>query len=72
MAREKMAALLTESICVTPEEAVAALEASDWKVLDAAKLLQRERRAQARKPLQGQRDGGWLRGLFGLFMVATD
>ena len=45
MAREKLTELLTESICVTPEEATAALEANDWDVLEAAQLLQRERRA---------------------------
>ena len=45
MAREKLTELLTESICVTPEEATAALEARDWDVLEAAQLLQRERRA---------------------------
>ena len=32
MAREKLTELLTESICVTPEEATAALEARDWDV----------------------------------------
>lgn len=45
MAREKLTELLTESICVTPEEATAALEARDWDVLEAAQLLQREKRA---------------------------
>ena len=66
MAREKMTELLTESICVTPEEAVAALEAKDWDVLEAAQLLQRERRAQAKTERQRQPTRSMFARIFGL------
>ena len=56
MTRERMTEMLSETICVTAEEARAALEASEWKVLDAARLLER-RRARARKAERARRDG---------------
>ena len=75
MARDKMTEILAEAICVTPEEARAALEASGWRVPDAARLLQREQRARARKARterESRRDGGWLfRGL-GRCFAAVD
>ncbi len=43
MTREKMTEMLSETICVTMEEARDALEAREWNVLDAARLLQLER-----------------------------
>lgn len=66
MAREKMTELLTESICVTPEEAVAALEAKDWDVLEAAQLLQRERHALAKAAQQRQPTRSLFARMFGL------
>lgn len=66
MAREKLTELLTESICVTPEEAVAALEAKDWDVLEAAQLLQRERRAQVKTERQCQPTRGLFARMIGL------
>ena len=65
MAREKLTELLTESICVTPEEATAALEARDWDVLEAAQLLQRERRA-AKVQQRSQSTRSVLARMFGL------
>ena len=66
MAREKLTELLTESICVTPEEAVAALEAKDWDVLEAAQLLQRERRAHAKTDRQRKPTRGLFARMIGL------
>ena len=43
MTRERMTAMLSETLCVNAEEARTALEASAWKVMDAAQLLQRQR-----------------------------
>ena len=48
MTREKMTTMLCETLRTTPQAAEAALEASQWNVLDAARLLQREQ-ARARK-----------------------
>ncbi len=46
MARERMIELVSESICVSREAAQAALEAQNWDVLEAARLLQRQERAK--------------------------
>ena len=47
MTREAMTEMVSEAICVTEEEARAALEACDWRVLDAGEaLLMRRRRAE--------------------------
>ena len=43
MTRERMTEMLSETICVTREEARAALEAREWSLLDAGQLLLRER-----------------------------
>ena len=67
-----MTELLSESIHVTAEDAQAALEGSEWSLLDAAILLQREQRrrasiakaAQARPDERAQQPGKALRGLF--------
>ena len=71
MTRDKMTEILSETICVTREEARAALEAKDWKLLDAAQLLQQEdARAEAARAGQAGGDSGWrrignaVRGLF--------
>lgn len=48
MTRERKTEMLSETICVTVEEARAALEASEWRLLDAARLLERQS-ARARK-----------------------
>ena len=65
MAREKLTELLTESICVTPEEATAALEAKDWDVLEAAQLLQREKHTQAKTEQRSQPKRGLFARFFG-------
>lgn len=41
MTREAMTEMVSETICVTREEAQAALEACDWNVLDAGQMLLR-------------------------------
>ena len=47
MTREEMTEMVSETICVSGEEARAALEACDWNVLDAGQaLLQRRRRKE--------------------------
>ena len=60
MTRDRMTEMLSEAICVTREEARTALEAREWKVLDAARLLEQER-ARAKKAEAAEacrRDGG--------------
>ena len=72
MTKDRMTELLSESIHVTAEDAQAALEGSEWSLLDAAILLQREQRrrasiakaAQARPDERAQQPGKALRGLF--------
>ncbi len=44
MTREKMTEMVSETICVTREEARTALEACDWNVLDAGQALLQRRR----------------------------
>ncbi len=60
MAREKLAALLCETIGATAEEAEAALEARDWDVLKAAELLQRQRRMKRVAAARGDAPRGPL------------
>lgn len=48
MTRDNMTQMLSEAICVTPEDARTALEASEWNLRDAAQRLLHER-ACARK-----------------------
>lgn len=64
MTREKMTEILSETICVTPEDARAALEASDWNALDAAQRLQRARARAARAEAgrAAAHDDGWRIG----------
>ncbi len=64
MAREKLTKLLTESICVTTEEAAATLEAQDWDVLKAAQLLQREKQVKRIKVQRERTERGLFARLF--------
>ena len=69
MTREKMTQMLSETICVTEGQALAALEASGWKILDAADRLRRERaraaKAEREQALRARTFsiGGAVRGL---------
>lgn len=65
MAHEKLTALLTETICVTREEAEAALEAEDWNLLEAAQLLQQRQRAARKRESRKQPPRGMFARLFG-------
>lgn len=62
MTRDSMTEMLSETICVTTEEATAALEARDWDLLLAAQLLQQQKRAvntaRKREPVRG-----WFMGI---------
>lgn len=75
MTRESMTEMLSETICVTREEARAALEAREWDILEAGRLLQRE--ARARNATRGnapapRRARGWsFRGLIDHLATAT-
>ena len=72
MTREAMTEMLSETICVTHDEARAALEASEWRILDAAQKLQLDRRSAERAARMSRRDGGHtLRGLFRRFTAAA-
>lgn len=68
MTREKMTSMLSEALCVTREEATAALEARHWDVLDAARLLQRRARAmkikETRNCRRDRKAGFSIRGIF--------
>ena len=58
MARERMIELVSDNICVSRDEARAALEARNWDVLEAARLLQqqaRSKRVAAEKGTRGRR-----------------
>lgn len=46
MARDRMIELVSVNICVSKDEARAALEARNWDVLEAARLLQQQARAK--------------------------
>ena len=78
MTREKMTQMLSETICVTTEEAQAALEASEWRLLDAAKLAQRARSRAAKAEAEQARRaretsfGDAVRGLVARFIRARD
>lgn len=70
MTREGMTEMLSETICVTTEEARSALEARDWNVLEAALLLQeraRVRRAEAARVSRQGRGGSVVRDLISWF-----
>ena len=75
MTRESMTAMLSETICVTREEARAALEAREWDLLEAGRLLQREARARhaaLRGAPASRRERGWsFRGLINHLAAAT-
>ena len=61
MTQARMTEMLSQTICVTMEEAQAALEAKDWNVPEAARLLQREQ-SRARVAAKAvRRDSGWKR-----------
>jgi len=55
MARERMIELVSESICVSKAAAKAALEAQNWDVLEAARLLQRQERARKFETMRNRR-----------------
>ena len=65
MARDKLTNILSETLCVTAEEAAAALEARDWDVMKAAELLQREQRAKRIDAARTPSPRGLLARLFG-------
>ena len=73
MTREKMTQMLSETICVTAGEAQTALEASGWKILDAADRLRRERARAAKAEREQARRArafsivGAVRGLIARF-----
>lgn len=75
MTRESMTEMLSETICVTREEARAALEARDWDLLEAGRLLQRQARtkhAARRDAPPSRRERGWsFRGLIDHLAAAT-
>ena len=59
MTQARMTEMLSQTICVSPEAAQAALEARDWNVPEAARLLQREQ-SRARVAAKAvRRDSGW-------------
>ncbi len=59
MTQARMTEMLSQTICVSPEAAQAALEAMDWNVPEAARLLQREQ-SRARVAAKAvRRDSGW-------------
>ena len=61
MTQARMTEMLSQTLCVTPEAAQAALEAEDWRVPEAARLLQREQ-SRARVAAKAvRRDSGWKR-----------
>ena len=68
MTRESMTSMLSEALCVSREEATAALEARQWDVPEAARLLQRRARAMKIKAARGCRQdrkaGFSIRSLF--------
>lgn len=65
MAHEKLTRLLSESLCVTSDEATGALKAMDWDVLKAAELLQREQRMKRIAAARKAPARGWFARLFG-------
>ena len=73
MTRERITEMLSETICVTMEDAETALAANDWNVRDAARqlLMEKERAAKARAARARLRDGersiGGIRALIAGF-----
>ena len=70
MTREKIAEMLSETICVPMEQANAALEESGWNVHEAARRLLREQTrakkaevAEARRLENARTFGAAIRGL---------
>lgn len=60
MTRERMTAMLSETLCVNAEEARTALEASAWKVMEAAQLLQRQSaRTRKAEAAEARRASEW-------------
>ena len=68
MTRESMTSMLSKTLCVSREEATAALEARQWDVPEAARLLQRRARAmkiKATRDCRRNRKAGFsIRSLF--------
>lgn len=56
MARDKMIELVSECICVSRAAAKAALEAQNWDVLQAARLLQMQERARKVEAMRSRRE----------------
>lgn len=62
MARERMIELVSENICVSRAVAREALEAQNWNVLEAARLLQRQERARKVEAMRIRQDNRLQRG----------
>ena len=59
MTQARMTEMLSQTLCVTMEEAQTALEARDWNVREAARFLQREQ-SRARVAAKAARpESGW-------------
>lgn len=70
MTRNQMTQMLAETISVSSAEAGAALEARDWDVLQAARLLQRQAQAKritAARADRSPRRAGIVRDMVGWF-----
>lgn len=65
MTREKTTMMLSETLRISRDEAVAALEAQDWDVLLAAQLLQKKQRAEIAARRRSQPARGRLARFFG-------
>ena len=73
MTQIQMTEMLSTTLCVTADDAQAALEAKEWNLLEAAQLLQQQERARRMEAKQPQNcRSGVIRDILSWFTARHD